>query len=209
MARKRSLGKLKIRQWGTFFDSSCFSVPNSKTWGERVSSNLVYYQANYICVMCLLLLYVCIARPLFFFAMSAVIGTGYYLFVINNKPIVVNGAPIRRRHMQIGFFSGSMLIFILFGGYQCMMALALTCLVVLIHSSFRKRSLKSRGTNFMHAMTGHATPMQTLLDEAAERGDEGENPSSSSSDEKFMQDQRKFRARFRANMRAKYLPKSG
>lgn len=207
MPRKANWGKMKIRVWSQFFDTACFSQPKDiKAWTGRVNTNIIYYQANYICLMCLFMVYVCIARPLFFLALGAVMGAGYYLFVFRTEPLVVNGLPVRRRNLQIGFFSGSMIIFLIFGGYQCMMALALSCAVLLVHSTFRNASMKAKSTNAFHAMTGNITPMQSLIDDFD--GNDEVNPQANETKQEILKKQAAFRSRFRANMRAKYLPKS-
>ena len=206
------LGKTKskiklpeLRSWNEFFKfNGGFRYPDPEKLNDRVACNLLYYQANYLFVPALFLLYVVVARPIFLIALLLVAGGAVYLFQIRDQPFVINQKPLKPQQVKLIFGVGTLVILMLFGGTSCLVALLLSLLVVVLHATFRKRSLKSRGTTFVDLWRG-TTPLGHAMRQYEQDDPEMGSPKQQ---EKMRQQQAEFRAKFTAKMRSKYMKKA-
>lgn len=115
---------------------------------------------------------------------------------------------------------------LMFGGSASVLGLAIATLMVLVHSSFRQRSLKSKvNVGFINMLSGGRQKHEDGPDDAddaadtAAAGDVEDPPRdgsrlpgteaelSGSRNEQLLKEQQQFRSAFRAQMRAKYLKK--
>eukprot|EP01006_Ploeotia_vitrea_P044561 TRINITY_DN66837_c7_g1_i4.p1 TRINITY_DN66837_c7_g1~~TRINITY_DN66837_c7_g1_i4.p1 ORF type:complete len:240 (-),score=91.29 TRINITY_DN66837_c7_g1_i4:1259-1978(-) len=204
MTKKKSL---TLRPWSEFFESSRFSVPSmtdDEAYSQRLVTNLVYYQANYLLLACLCLLYVCIARPRFLVIVLLVAAAGVYLFRVRRAPVEVGGRLVPRYQVFAVYAGVAVVMLLVAGGMQAIAALGVSSLIVLAHSSLRKRSLKARGTSYIDRVTG-STPIGSAFKALDEYDSDGPNDDEENPAPAVRSEQAKFRSNFRAKMKAKYL----
>jgi hypothetical protein len=197
------MASLQIRPWREFFDHRLFNAPEGRTFQDRLSSNLVYYQANYLGVVAVCLQYVCYIRPLFLLALLLCAAGGYYLFSVRKAPVVLpinGGRVVTRRETILIVIIGSALSFLLTGGMTSILSLFFAALLILVHSSFRLRSPHASGHSFAHAW--RSAGKEKSLDDLENPGGDPENPDV---EDKIKTKQAEFRSTFRAQMRQKYL----
>lgn len=191
--------RLTMRSWGEFFEKSQFDVPDATNYQERVKVNVTYYQANYLALSAVFMLYVCFARPIFILPLGLVCGGGYWLFKIQKQILVT-------KMLGRAFAGGTCVLMLLFGGMAFVFVLSLAALVSLLHSSFRKRSMKAAGSAFYS--TEWRDDFPTPGNAAAYMMEEGnmgvsvEQQEGGSDDARAQQE--KQRQEFRSRMRAKY-----
>ena len=141
MTRKIS-PSLTLRPLSTCFEK--FSHPNSDTYVRRLRLNLDYFKANYLALLALLLVYVCVARPLYILGLAAVAGGAYYLFFVRESPIVVGTRVVTRRETALGFAGAAYLVMALTGRGPFHVAVLLWVLFVLVHASLRTETISAR-----------------------------------------------------------------
>merc|ERR1712150_247679 len=112
------------------FQSNGFMLPSSTSFRKKVNTNLNYYNGNYILLITLCSLYVCIVKPTLIFS---VIGTFIGLYYI----LKIGG------NVYICFGVCNFLFGILIGGLSFLSAI-LCIIIILVHASFRKASIKSK-----------------------------------------------------------------
>lgn len=113
----------------------------------------------------------------------------------------------------------SLLVCLMFGGSASVLGLCIATLMVMVHSSFRQRSLKSKvNVGFINMISGHQKN-EDGPDDSAATGDVEDPPRdgsrlpgseadlSGSRNEQLLKEQQQFRSQFRAQMRQKYLKK--
>jgi len=195
------------------FELDRFKLPDMSDedrYAQRIKTNLIYYQANYLVFAGVCLLFVCISHPSFLIAMLLAFAGGFYLFVYRTQPVVIGNVPLSRPQLVGVFSAASFVLFLIFGGLSCLVALCICTIFVIAHSSLRQRSLKSRSATFLD---GGSTPLGNVIksvdeasdDEATANGIDEENPPPVSvKDQQIKADAAKFRSTFRAQMRAKY-----
>jgi len=192
-------------------------VPKQPDLYDRVNTNLLYYQANYLAITVLTLIITCFFRPIFLIGLSVIIGSGVWLFRVNRSPIVVQGKVLSKQELAIGYLVASFIVCILFAGTASILALSISILMILLHSSFRKRSMKSKvNVGFMNLISGSGKSEEEPDDDGPSNGtvdEENPSPDLSSrygggfSSEQMLAEQQRARSQFRASMRAKYLKK--
>jgi hypothetical protein len=186
-------------------------------------SNLSYYQANYLLVILVLLVLTCFWVPVFLFGLALIIGSAIYLFSVRKTPLVVGEKVLTKKEVMLSYGVLSLLTCLLFGGARSILALAIAALIILLHSSFRQRSLKSKVNVGLISLLSGGKSSEDGPDDLAgsqENGDDVENPtpggsnrgggedlSRLQSNDALAKEQQAVRAQFRANMRNKYLKK--
>ena len=169
------------------------------------------------------LLLVCFWRPLFLLGVMGIAASGIYLFNVRKQPIVLpEGRVLSRREVLLSYGGLSLLQCFLFGGSRAFLGLAVAALLVLLHSSFRQRSLKSKvNVGLSHMLGGAGGKNEEGADDTGGAADEENPPSGSfgqSSDAALArlsasrsaatdEAQANNRSAFRASMRQKYLKK--
>lgn len=138
----------KLRGWTDFGDLSRLSVPGDvDKMFTRVSTNLRYFQSNYIVVALVLFVVVGIQKPLFLASVLILVAVGIIaaLWVKDNEDQIETVAP----WIVGGAIAGSILLFIT-GGAPFVAALSISLLLTVIHALFMKPSIKSKATNFFY-----------------------------------------------------------
>jgi len=197
---RKTSDKLRLRLWGEFFAKRSFKTGISK---NNFFHNVFHYQANYLCLLCsVLVVYLCFFASYACMMMVAlVIAVGYYLFVHRQTPIAIGKLPpLNRQHLRIIFIIGSLLVCWIFGGLSCLFAVFTGLLLGALHAAFH-RAPQVAGPDFDASQPMAAGPMDSVLNDDELRDEE--DPVAS---EELLQQQARYRATFRANMRAKYLP---
>ena len=156
---------MKSHRASEFFDTSGFSVPSDgDALNERVQTNVGYYQANYMLLVVVFLVYVCLARPVFAVALAASVAAGYYVFMVQQGALVVGGTVLTRQRLAAAWLAASVLLLLLAGGLTFLWVLLVSILFILVHSVFRKRSMKARTTTFVAGTTPLGAAFKSLDD---------------------------------------------
>eukprot|EP00808_Paulinella_micropora_P015354 g73.t1 len=192
---QRPLDQITMRSWSEFFLASGFSMPTMPKLNERLQVNLVYYQANYLAIFVLFFLYTCVARPFVLIVLLLTAAGAMGLQTMGDQ-IKMDGKPVPRQYTFGGLAAVSFCSLLLFGGASFIVALCLALLIVILHSVFRKRSIKSRTLSFFDMWLAK-TPASNLMNEYEDE----EDPEQSRARINNMQ----ARTQFRERMRAKYL----
>lgn len=100
---KMSIGFV-LRGWPVFLDAKEFSVPKPEVIQERISTNILYYQANYALIASLFLCYVCVAKPIMFILIPCMIAAAVYL--LSKQPPFEIGKYRFSKHQAIIIYLG-------------------------------------------------------------------------------------------------------
>lgn len=216
--------ELKFRTWKVFADQTKFNKPDGKQYQSRLSSNLVYFAANYLAVVAVAALIICWLRPLFLLALALCGGSGYYLFFLRKTPIVIQTRVVTRQQTLAVFAVVSGCLFLLCGGFTSLIVLCIAVAAILVHASFRIRQRTGGNTFVMDllrgGMGGVGGKQKSLDEEDADddvrRPEDIENPGAGGAGgdprdddaQELQQKQAEFRSAFRERMRSKYLKKS-
>lgn len=131
---------------------------------ERVQTNAGYYQANYLAIVLLCLAYVCLARPVFAVVLALSAAGGYYVFAVQQGVLVVGGTVVSRQRMAAAWLALSLVLFLAAGRVTFLVMLLVSLVVVLLHATFRRRSLKARGSAFVGGTTPLGAAFKSLDD---------------------------------------------
>ncbi|KAL3274380.1 hypothetical protein HHI36_015778 [Cryptolaemus montrouzieri] len=158
-------------------ESARFQIPNYKDldkWGNRVTSNLLYYQTNYFLTALIIIVCVGVLHPIKMacgFLVTLVLF-GLFVYITNEK---VAAAQFKRKHPIVS------IILILVGGYFItymlrsllvfFFGILLPVLAIFIHSSLRLRNLKNKIVNKVETLGLKRTPMGIFLEELGLEGD--------------------------------------
>lgn len=195
-------------------------MPDQRDYVDRLAVNMQYYQANYLFVVFANLLLVCFWRPLFLLGLMGIVGAAVYLFSVRKTPIqVAEGKVLSRKETMLAYGGFSLLLCLLFGGSHSILGLAIAALMILLHSSFRQRSLKSKvNVGFSNLVSGKSEDgpddiIGALADEenppgSARGGANDLSRLSASRSDDLLSQQARDRAAFRATMRSKYLKRT-
>jgi len=156
-----------------------FQVPDVKDldrWHNRIVSNLLYYQTNYILAALIIFLLVGVMHPVQMIFGFAAVVTSFVLFVVASN----NQAELRRfkrNHSALSvaiilimgyaliYFIGSVVVF-LFG-------IALPLFAILVHASLRLRNMKNKVSAKIEYIGVKRTPMGMLLEALGLEGEAG------------------------------------
>ncbi|CAN9512560.1 unnamed protein product [Ophioblennius macclurei] len=160
-----------LRSWDDFFPGAeRFAKPDVKDvakWNNRVVSNLLYYQTNYLATAVIVFLVVGFLNPLGMFTAMAVVSAVFLgsvwagdnrAFISNFKrqnPSAFVGAVLVASYFLISML-GSVMVF--------MWAITLPLALILAHASFRLRNMKNKLENKMECAGLKRSPMGILLE---------------------------------------------
>ncbi|XP_019735068.1 PRA1 family protein 3-like [Hippocampus comes] len=160
-----------LRSWDDFFPGwDRFAKPDMKDmakWNNRVVSNLLYYQTNYLAMSVIVFLIVGLLNPLGMFTAMAVVS-GVFLgsvWAADNRSAIRNF----KRHKPTAFVIAVMvasyvLISILGSVMVFMIAITLPLTLILAHSSFRLRNMKNKLENKIECAGLKRSPMGIFLE---------------------------------------------
>jgi len=218
MWNNSSVRPIQFRPWQEFFDVHAFTVPTKPAEVyDRVNMNLGYYSYNYLLILSITLLYVCFRHPWYILGFIFELSIFTYLFYYRKQPIVLLDRPVSRRDQAVGYAIVATVINLLFAGWTSVCTFAFAVTIILIHATFRSRSLKARGTAFIDMLTTKphsdapihsSTSHNNIHDAFDSTASNHHHTNSNSSTIQPTSQQEQFKSQFRASMRAKYLRKT-
>ncbi|KAJ8980583.1 hypothetical protein NQ317_018710 [Molorchus minor] len=152
-------------------EAARFQIPNVKDlekWGNRVTSNLLYYQTNYFLLALLIFVIVGVIHPTKMalgFVTTAVIFM-IFIYITNEKAVA---AQFKKNHPIAS-------IFIIFAGVYFvaymlqsllvfLLGIMLPLAVIFVHASLRLRNIKNKIVNRVENLGIKRTPMGIFLEE--------------------------------------------
>ncbi|XP_045477377.1 PRA1 family protein 3 [Harmonia axyridis] len=158
-------------------ESARFQIPNYKDlekWGNRVTSNLLYYQTNYFLLAILIIICVGALHPIKmacgFLVMLVIFGV--FVYITNERAAA---SQFKRNHPIIS------ILLILVGGYFVtymlrsllvfMFGILLPVFAIFVHASLRLRNLKNKLVNKVETLGLKRSPMGIFLEELGLEGD--------------------------------------
>ncbi|KAL6458492.1 hypothetical protein MHYP_G00337220 [Metynnis hypsauchen] len=160
-----------LRSWDDFFPGSeRFAKPDLRDlakWNNRVVSNLLYYQTNYLAVAVVVFLVVGFMNPLGMFTGAAVVVSVFLgsVWVGDNKAVIKNFKKENPTLFVFLVMLASYLLMSLFGGVMVfLMGIKLPLLLIFAHASLRLRNMKNKLENKMESAGLKKTPMGILLE---------------------------------------------
>ncbi|KAK9973598.1 hypothetical protein ABG768_024318 [Culter alburnus] len=160
-----------LRGWDDFYPGSeRFAKPDTRDlakWNNRVVSNLLYYQTNYLVVAIVVFLIVGFMNPVSMFTGAAVIASVFIgsVWAGENKAIIKkfkkeNPALFVFLVMVVSYFLMS-----LFGGVMVfLLGIKLPLLMIFAHASLRLRNMKNKLENKMESAGLKKSPMGIILE---------------------------------------------
>ncbi|XP_068564141.1 ADP-ribosylation factor-like 6 interacting protein 5a [Cebidichthys violaceus] len=160
-----------LRPWDDFYPGSeRFAKPDGKDlakWNNRVISNLLYYQTNYLVLAIAVFLVVGFLNPLGMFTAAAVVSAVFVASVWagENRAAI---SDFKRRNptaFVIAVMVASYMLISLLGSVMVFMtAITLPLALIFAHASFRLRNMKNKLENRMEGAGLKRSPMGILLE---------------------------------------------
>ncbi|XP_053410259.1 PRA1 family protein 3-like [Nycticebus coucang] len=160
-----------LRAWDDFFlGSDRFARPDFRDiskWNNRVVSNLLYYQTNYLVVAAMMISVVGFLSPFNMILGVIVVVLVFTVFVwaAHNKDAL---RPMKKRYpttlVMAGMLASYFLISMFGGVVVFMFGITFPLLLMFIHASLRLRNLKNKLENKMEGIGLKKTPMGIVLD---------------------------------------------
>ncbi|KAA0712809.1 PRA1 family protein 3 ADP-ribosylation factor-like protein 6-interacting protein 5 [Triplophysa tibetana] len=160
-----------LRSWDDFFPGSeRFSKPDTQDlakWNNRVVSNLLYYQTNYLLVAIVIFIVVGLWNPVGMFTggtviTSVIIGS---VWAGENKAMIKS---FKRDNPSLFVFLAlvvSYLLMSLFGGVMVfLLGIKLPIILIFTHASLRLRNMKNKLENKMESAGLKKSPMSIILE---------------------------------------------
>ncbi|KAM6121344.1 LOW QUALITY PROTEIN: PRA1 family protein 3 [Pterocles gutturalis] len=153
-----------LRAWDDFFPGSDrFARPDFKDiskWNNRVVSNLLYYQTNYLMVAAAVVSIVGFLSPLNMLIGGYCGGAGFmgFVWVSHNKDILRRMKKLPTTFVVVIMLSSYFLISYL-GDVMVFIGITLPLLLMFVHASLRLRNIKNKLENKMEGIGLKKTPM--------------------------------------------------
>ncbi|XP_029908409.1 ADP-ribosylation factor-like 6 interacting protein 5a [Myripristis murdjan] len=160
-----------VRPWDDFFPGAeRFAKPDVRDlakWNNRVVSNLLYYQTNYLALAIVVFLIVGFLNPLGMFTAMAVVS-GVFLASVwagENKAAINNFKRQNPAAFVFAVMVASYMLMSLLGSVMVFMtAITLPLALIFAHASFRLRNMKNKLENKMEGAGLKRSPMGILLE---------------------------------------------
>lgn len=136
-------------------------------WNNRVISNLLYYQTNYLLLAIAVFLIVGFLNPLGMFTAMAVVTAVFLgaLWAGDNKAVINNFKRQNPTAFVIMVMVASYFVLSLLGSVTVFMtAITLPIILIFIHASFRLRNMKNKLENKMECAGLKRSPMGLMLE---------------------------------------------
>ncbi|KAK1796350.1 hypothetical protein P4O66_009409 [Electrophorus voltai] len=160
-----------LRPWDDFFPGSeRFAKPDIHDlpkWNNRVVSNLLYYQTNYLALAVMVFLIVGFMNPISMFTGAAVVASLFLgsVWAGENKAVIKSFKKDNPTLFVFLVMVASYLIMSLFGGVMIfLLGIKLPLLLIFAHASLRLRNMKNKLENRMEGAGLKKTPMGILLE---------------------------------------------
>ncbi|XP_034028799.1 PRA1 family protein 3-like [Thalassophryne amazonica] len=160
-----------LRPWADFFPGSDrFAKPDFgdlAKWNNRVISNLMYYQTNYLVVAIVVFLIVGFFNPSGMFLGGLVVTLVFMgsVWAGENKATIKNFKKKNPTLFIVGVMVTSYFLLRLCGGVMVFIfGITFPLLLILIHASLRLRNMKNKLENKIEGAGLKKTPMGVILD---------------------------------------------
>ncbi|KAF7711413.1 hypothetical protein HF521_000424 [Silurus meridionalis] len=160
-----------LRPWDDFFPGSeRFAKPDFRDlpkWNNRVVSNLLYYQTNYMAMAVIVFLIVGFSNPISMFTGAAVVVAMFLAAVWagDNKAMIKNFKQDNPTLFVFLVMLTSYLLMTLFGGVMVfLLGIKLPLILIFAHASLRLRNMKNKLENKMESAGLKKSPMGILLE---------------------------------------------
>lgn len=160
-----------LRSWDDFFPGSDrFAKPdftNMTRWNNRVVSNLLYYQTNYLVLAIVVFLIVGFLNPLGMFTAMAVVSAVFLgsVWAGENRAAIKNFKRQNPTAFVIAVMVASYMLISLLGSVMTFMtAITLPLTLIAAHASFRLRNMKNKLENKMEGAGLKRSPMGLFLE---------------------------------------------
>ncbi|XP_039971393.1 ADP-ribosylation factor-like 6 interacting protein 5a [Xiphias gladius] len=160
-----------LRTWEDFFPGSeRFAKPDAKDlakWNNRVVSNLLYYQTNYLALAIVVFLIVGFLNPLGMFTAMAVVSSVFLgsVWVGENRAVINNFKRQNPTAFVIAIMVASYFLISMLGSVMVFMsAITLPLALIFAHASFRLRNMKNKLENKIEGAGLKRSPMGILLE---------------------------------------------
>ncbi|CAL1608911.1 unnamed protein product [Knipowitschia caucasica] len=160
-----------LRSWDDFFPGSeRFAKPDFNDMARlnnRVVSNLLYYQTNYLLLAAVVFLFVGFLNPLGMLTAMAVVTAVFLgsLWAADNKAAINNFKRQNPTSFVVVVMAASYFVLSLLGSVTVFMtAITLPLILIVIHASFRLRNMKNKLENKMELAGLKRSPMGLLLE---------------------------------------------
>ncbi|KAG8436040.1 hypothetical protein GDO86_007225 [Hymenochirus boettgeri] len=160
-----------LRTWEDFFPGTDrFSRPDFKDiskWNNRVVSNLLYYQTNYLAMVAAFICLVGFFNPFGMILGGTVVVLIFlgFVWVSHNKDFF---RKFKKQYPTVFILSimlSSYFVISLFGGVMVFMfGITFPMLLMFIHASLRLRNIKNKLENKMEGIGIKKTPMGIVVD---------------------------------------------
>lgn len=160
-----------LRGWDDFYPGSDrFAKPDTRDlakWNNRVVSNLLYYQTNYLVMAIIVFLFVGLMNPVSMFT-GAVVVTSVFIGSVwagENKAIIKNFKKENPTLFVFLVMVVSYFLMSLFGGVMVfLLGIKLPLLLIFAHASLRLRNMKNKLENKMESAGLKKSPMGIILE---------------------------------------------
>lgn len=160
-----------LRSWDDFFPGSDrFGKPDVKDmarWSNRVVSNLLYYQTNYLVVAVAVFLIMGFMNPLGMFTALAVVSGAVLssVWAGDNRNVLSNFRRQNPGAFLIAVVVASCFLIFMLGSVMVLVwAVTLPLALILAHASFRLRNMKNKLGNTIECAGLKRSPMGILLE---------------------------------------------
>ncbi|XP_065263232.1 PRA1 family protein 3 [Emys orbicularis] len=159
------------RAWDDFFPGfERFAWPDFKDvskWNNRVVSNLLYYQTNYLLLAAVVISIVGFLSPLNMILGGTVVVLVFtgFVWASHNKDILRKFKKQYPTVFVVAILLSSYFLISYFGGVMVFIfGITFPLLLIFIHASLRLRSIKNKLENKMEVIGLKKTPMGIVLD---------------------------------------------
>ncbi|XP_014862814.1 PREDICTED: PRA1 family protein 3-like [Poecilia mexicana] len=160
-----------LRSWDDFFPGSeRFAKPDfgdMARWNNRVVSNLLYYQSNYLVLAIAVFFIVGFLNPVGMLTAIVVVSAVFLgsVWAGENRAVIKNFKSQNPTVFVIAVMVASYMLISLLGSVMTFMtAITLPLILILAHASFRLRNMKNKMENKMEVAGLKRSPMGLLLE---------------------------------------------
>ncbi|KAK2862561.1 hypothetical protein Q5P01_002094 [Channa striata] len=160
-----------LRSWEDFFPGSDrFAKPDVKDlakWNNRVVSNLLYYQTNYLALAVAVFLFVGFLNPVGMFTAMAVVSAVFVgsVWAGENRAVINNFKRQNPTAFVVAVMVTSYFLISMMGSVMVFMsAVTLPLTLIFAHASLRLRNMKNKLENKIEGAGLKRSPMGLLLE---------------------------------------------
>eukprot|EP01114_Cavostelium_apophysatum_P001719 TRINITY_DN1149_c0_g1_i2.p2 TRINITY_DN1149_c0_g1~~TRINITY_DN1149_c0_g1_i2.p2 ORF type:complete len:177 (+),score=31.62 TRINITY_DN1149_c0_g1_i2:103-633(+) len=169
MASSNHFGEWNVRPWSSFFETKSFHLPsNLQDWSARSRSNIEYYKANYALILLGILAFSLYLDITFIFPILLTVGGGF--FVINKQDLQIQGRRLNfNEKLVIVGLAGIISMWITSTLDSFYYVVGISSLVILVHVSLRKSSMKAKVNNVMSDLNKEASSVERNINKKMDK----------------------------------------